>query len=147
MLKEAEDKEVQKTMEAGDKPDFIPLDVVVKNEKQYKVYYDEERRPFDCYLTKVDLANGLYGAYVFYKIQMLYDTNRDLYIVLTRYGRIGETGMNQRSPFNNVDDAIADFSTIFKQKTGNDWASAHLNFTKMPKKYNLVQVHHSRVKH
>jgi predicted DNA-binding WGR domain protein len=134
-------------MEAGDKPDFIPLDVVVKNEKQYKVYYDEERRPFDCYLTKVDLANGLYGAYVFYKIQMLYDTNRDLYIVLTRYGRIGETGMNQRSPFNNVDDAIADFSTIFKQKTGNDWASAHLNFTKMPKKYNLVQVHHSRVKH
>lgn len=98
-------------------------------------------------MTKVDLANGLYGAYLFYKIQLLYDTNRDLYVVLTRYGRIGEIGMNQRSPFNNSADAIADFSTIFKSKTGNEWSMAHTNFIKNSKKYNLVPVHHSKVKH
>lgn len=66
---------------------------------------------------------------------------------MTRYGRIGEIGMNQRSPFNNAADAIADFSTIFKSKTGNDWATANTSFCKMPKKYNLVQVQHTRVKH
>jgi predicted DNA-binding WGR domain protein len=46
------------------------------------------------YLTKVNLKNGIYGEYVFYKMQLLYDTNRDLYVVFTRWGRIGETGMN-----------------------------------------------------
>jgi len=80
---------------------YIPIDIVLKGEKQYKVYFDgNARRPYDAYLQKVDLKNGLYGDYVFYKIQLLHDTNRDLYIVLTRYGRIGEEGMNQRSPFN-----------------------------------------------
>jgi hypothetical protein len=50
-------------------------------------------------MTKVDLKNGFYGDYTFYKMQMVYDSNRELYIVLTRYGRIGEEGMNQRTPF------------------------------------------------
>jgi hypothetical protein len=42
-------------------------------------------------MTKVDLKNGYYGDYTFYKMQMVYDSNRDLYIVL---GRIGEEGMH-----------------------------------------------------
>lgn len=54
-------------------------------------------------MTKVDLTNGPFGDYVFYKMQMLIDTNRGLFIVSTRYGRIGEEGMNQRSPFNDVE--------------------------------------------
>jgi len=45
-------------------------------------------------MQKVDLKNGLYGDYVFYKLQLVHDTNRDLFIVLTRWGRIGEEGMN-----------------------------------------------------
>ena len=57
-------------------------------------------------MTKIDLRNGYYGDYKFYKMQMVYDSNRDLFIVLTRYGRIGEEGMNQRSPFNTVEEAI-----------------------------------------
>lgn len=64
-------------------------------------------------MTKVDLRNGPYGDFVFYKLQLVVDTNRDLYIVLTRYGRIGETGVNQRTPFTNFDDAKKEFSTIF----------------------------------
>ena len=40
------------------------------------------------------MRNGIYGDYVFYKMQLLHDTNLDLYIVLTRYGRIGEEGMH-----------------------------------------------------
>jgi hypothetical protein len=41
-------------------------------------------------MTKVDLKNGYYGDYTFYKMQIVYDSNRGLYLVITRYGRIGE---------------------------------------------------------
>lgn len=59
------------------------------------MYYDESKRPWDVYMTKIDLSNGPYGDYVFYKMQMLFDSNRELYIVVTRYGRIGEHGVHQ----------------------------------------------------
>lgn len=98
----------------------VPVDKTGKFEISYSVYYDENDKPWDCYLTKVDLKNGIYGDYVFYKMQLLYDSNRDLYVVFTRWGRIGETGMNQRTPFNNLDEAKQDFKKIFKQKTGGN---------------------------
>jgi len=99
------------------KDTYVPLDVGFNNEKQYKVFFEgtaEHRRPYDVYMTKVDLRNGMYGDYTFYKMQMVYDSNRDLYIVLTRYGRIGEVGMNQRTPFNTFEEAKKEFATIFK---------------------------------
>jgi poly [ADP-ribose] polymerase/centrosomal protein CEP128 len=68
---------------------------------------------------------------------LLHDTNRGLYIVLTRYGRIGETGMHQRSPFAKIEDALVDFHTIFKQKTSNDFTDLD-NFALANKKYNIV---------
>lgn len=55
--------------------------------------------------------------------------------------------MNQRSPFNLVEDAKKEFETIFKQKSGNEWSTAETSFDKQPKKYNLVKVHYSDVKH
>ena len=125
---------------------YMPIDVVLQGAKQYKVYF-EGGRPYDCYLAKVDLRNGLYGDYVFYKMQLLEDTSRGLFIVLTRYGRIGEEGVHQRSPFPDVEDAKKEFQTIFKQKSANEWATAHENFVKSPKKYALVKVHYSNVKH
>lgn len=115
------------------KDSYIPLDVGFNGEKQYKVYFEGEgadRRPYDCYMTKVDLKNGYYGDYTFYKMQMVYDSNRDLFIVLTRYGRIGDVGINQRTPFNTAEDAKKEFATIFKQKSGNDWETALTNFEK-----------------
>lgn len=78
-------------------------------------------------------------------MQLLHDTNLDLYIVLTRYGRIGEMGMNQRSPFNKIENAIADFHSIFKSKTGNEFTDLG-NFEKQKKKYSIVQVTYSSVK-
>ena len=147
LIAEAEEKKAKEVYEKGDELDYVPLDTVIRGEKQYKVYYDEDKRPWDSYMTKVDLKNGPYGDYVFYKLQMLHDTNRDLYVVLTRYGRIGETGMNQRTPFNEIEEAKKEFCTIFKQKTGNEWETAREEFEAKPKKYNLVQVHYSNVKH
>jgi len=51
-------------------------------------------------------------------MQLLFDVNRELYVVFTRWGRIGETGMNQRTPFHSAEEAKEDFNKIFKTKTG-----------------------------
>ncbi|MBK8156579.1 MAG: WGR domain-containing protein [Streptococcus sp.] len=75
-------------------------------------------------MTKVDLKNGIYGDYLFYKMQLLHDTVKDLYVVFTRYGRIGETGMSQRTPFSNMDEAWKEYCSIFKSKTGNELGEA-----------------------
>lgn len=120
-LDEAERKRAQEVFEEKKELDYVPLDKEFASEKQYKVFYDETKKPWDVYMTKVDLKNGPYGDYVFYKLQMVYDSNRELYIVLTRYGLIGETGMNQRTPFNDIEEAKKEFRTIYKQKSGNEF--------------------------
>ena len=75
---------------------------------------------------------------------MLFDSNRELYIVMTRYGSIGQHGMHQQTPFNDVEEAKKEFKTIFKQKSGNDWDTV---FVPQRKKYELTQVNYSNVKH
>jgi hypothetical protein len=76
---------------AKEKEFKVPVDQTGHFEKSYEVYYDPDTdQPWDVYMTKVDLKNGIYGDYVFYKMQLLHDKNRDLYVVFTRWGRIGE---------------------------------------------------------
>ena len=41
---------------------------------------------------------------MFYFIQLVHDLGKDMYIVTTQFGRIGEEGANQRSPFNSLED-------------------------------------------
>ena len=97
----------------------MPIDREFAAEKQYKVYYDSDsKKPWDAYMTKVDLKNGPYGDYVFYKMQIIFDSNRELYIVLTRYGSIGEHGMHQRTPFNDVEEAKKEFPKMWAQGGG-----------------------------
>ena len=93
LMKAAQEKE-EKAMENKDKmKELVPVDKTGNFEKSYRVHC-EGKQPWDAYLTKVDLRNGIYGDYVFYKMQLLHDSVRDLYVVFTRWGRIGETGMN-----------------------------------------------------
>ena len=132
------------------KKNKVPVDSTGRFETSYDVYYgpfnktDEEEdkvRPWDHYMIKVDLKNGLYGDYVFYKMQLLYDRNRDLYVVFTRWGRIGEDGMNQRTPFNNVEEAKEDYKKIFKSKAANALEDVD-NFVKVKNKYNIAKVNY-----
>ena len=59
--------------------ELVPVDSTGKFQKSYSVYVelglkdpstgeDLPPKPWDAYLTKVDLNNGLYGDYVFYKM-------------------------------------------------------------------------------
>jgi predicted DNA-binding WGR domain protein len=147
-LDEAEAKKAAELVKKGKEPTFVPVDQAIKKPEMYEIYYDDQMRPYDCYLTKVDMKNGLYGAFVFYKMQLLHDKIRDLYLLLTRYGRIGEIGMHQQTPFTKIEDALAEYHLVFKQKTSNEWAAALSgDFVKAKKKYQLVEVHYSNVKH
>lgn len=85
---------------------------------------------YDVTLTNVNLMNGIYGQYLFYKMQLIHDLNRNVYILWNRWGSIDETGAYQRTPFISLNDAKQEFKKIFKSKTGNDWENKNckLNF-------------------
>lgn len=122
--------------------ELVPPDSTGQFPKGYKVYNHEEHGPMDAYMTKVDLKNGIYGDYLFYKIQLLHDTVKDLYVVFTRYGRIGEDGMSQRTPFAQIDEAMKEFTSIFKSKTGNVFGE---EFVRVPKKYLQIKFNYKTV--
>ena len=70
MISQAEAKKAQELMDEK-KDKYVPLDKAFDGEKQYKVFFEGEgadRRAYDAYMTKVDLKNGYYGDYTFYKM-------------------------------------------------------------------------------
>eukprot|EP00760_Papus_ankaliazontas_P029092 PhM_4_TR4136/c0_g1_i1/m.69882 len=87
---------------------------------------------YDAVLTKVDISYGEWGMNVFYRLQLVYDTMRQVYVLWTRWGRVGEDGQYQATPFAQAPEAVAEFRRIFKAKTSNDWG---VDFVKIPKKY------------
>ena len=62
-------------------------------------------------------------TYNFYKMQVLRDTEKDLPILFTCWGRIGDEGQYQRTPFGTVAEACTEFGKIFKAKSGNEWSN------------------------
>ena len=107
--------------------------------------YSENDEYWDASLTKVNLQNGIYGEYMFYFIQLIHDLGKDMYIVTTQFGRIGEEGANQRSPFNSIDEAKKEFSKIFKSKTGNLWEERE-RFDRKKGKYMLLKYNKIKLK-
>jgi ankyrin repeat protein/predicted DNA-binding WGR domain protein len=104
----------------------------------YEVCYDGED-PYDCYMVKVDISYGYYSGNTFYKMQILRERVRDVYILFTRWGRVGTSGQFQQTPYSAIEDARKEFCSIFKSKSGNPWEDRH-SFVKVEKKYRLVPV-------
>ncbi|XP_052057851.1 poly [ADP-ribose] polymerase tankyrase-like isoform X2 [Mytilus californianus] len=103
---------------------------------------DSQKIPYDVTLSKVDVSFGTWGMYNFYKMQVVHQKAQDLYILFTRWGRIGENGQFQHTPFQKKSEAITEFGKIFRSKTGNYWSNVKL-FEKQPKKYRLVETDRS----
>ncbi|XP_022096421.1 poly [ADP-ribose] polymerase 1-like [Acanthaster planci] len=102
------------------------------------VLMDEELGvPFNATLTRVDVRHGTYGMNNFYKMQIIHQTGKDMILLFTRWGRIGEEGQYQRTPFSSRQEAVKEFQKIFRAKTANHWADVK-NFQKVAKKYHLV---------
>ncbi|BFZ11859.1 hypothetical protein BsWGS_14898 [Bradybaena similaris] len=93
--------------------------------------------PYDVTLSKVDVTCGQYGMYNFYKLQIVCHTAKNLYVLFTRWGRIGDRGQYQHTPFQSLAEAAKEFCKIFRSKTGNDWSQIS-KFQNHPKKYRLM---------
>lgn len=95
-------------------------------------------------MVKTDVTHGRFGIHNFYKMQLLHNPHQNLYVtprqhaqpvpvtslmpvvsyvVWTRWGRVGEMGSFQRTPFPTEIEAITDFNKQFKAKTGNEWSN------------------------
>ena len=49
-------------------------------------------RHFDLIMTKIDVKKGYFGVCSFYVMQLLFDKVKQIYILWTRWGRIGDVG-------------------------------------------------------
>ena len=107
--------------------------------------YKENDEYWDASLTKVNLQNGIYGEYMFYYIQLIHDLGKNMFIIVTQFGRIGEQGANQKSPFNTLEEAKNEFGKIFKSKTGNSWEQRN-NFERKKGKYMLLTFNKTKLK-
>ncbi|KUF95665.1 hypothetical protein AM588_10006808 [Phytophthora nicotianae] len=80
---------------------------------------DGEGTELDALLTKVRAKSGLS---VFFRLQLIHDEVEDVYLLFTNWGRIGETGKFQNTPFRDETEAVNEFKKIFRSKTGNAWS-------------------------
>jgi poly [ADP-ribose] polymerase/centrosomal protein CEP128 len=90
-------------------------------------------------LIKIDIKASYYGINVFYIMQLLFDKAKQIYILWTRWGRIGDFGQYQRTPFPTLMAAQMEFTKLFRQKTGNKWEDVN-NYNKLPKRYGLRRI-------
>jgi ankyrin repeat protein/predicted DNA-binding WGR domain protein len=112
----------------------IPVDPLATG--NYEVVYDGADA-YDAYMVKVDISYGCYSGNTFYKMQILHERVRDIYVLFTRWGRVGTDGQYQQTPFNKLEDARKEYCSVFKSKSGNLWEDRH-NFKKVEKRYRLV---------
>ena len=98
----------------------------------------EKNEPYDVRLTKVDVNYGIYGLYNFYRMQIIKHKNKNsLYFLFTRWGRIGDDGQYQLTPYSTLDECRQEFLKVFREKTGNHWKDTN-QFELKSKKYTLI---------
>ncbi|XP_078491474.1 poly [ADP-ribose] polymerase tankyrase isoform X1 [Ciona intestinalis] len=94
-------------------------------------------RHCDVFLIAVDVQQSGNVQYNFFRMQVIHQKGKNLYMFFTRWGLIGERGNWQTSPFNTPANAIKEFSKYFKLKTANEWRTVN-SFKPQTRKYHLV---------
>jgi len=74
-------------------------------------------------MLKVDLKKGgMHGIIRYYILQLLKEKMTGQLTLWTRWGRLGERGQNQKTPFRmNEVEALKEFKKVLKQKSGVVW--------------------------
>lgn len=139
------EKQAELEKKEAEKPTVIPVDDNVNNAENCEVVVDPKLGPYDLIMTKVDIRRGGWSENLFYKMQVLHEKNRNVYILFTRWGRIGEEGAYQQTPFATKEECIENFCKIFKDKSGNLWENKD-KFEKVKRKYQLLKFE-KRVNH
>ncbi|CAF1193546.1 unnamed protein product [Rotaria sordida] len=100
----------------------------------------DKNEPYDVRLTKTDVNYGIHGLYNFYRMQIIkHKSKNNLYFLFTRWGRIGDDGQYQLTPYSTLDECRKEFLKVFREKTGNAWKDTD-QFEIKPKKYTLIKL-------
>ncbi len=137
---ECEESEEENDDESEEPEVEVPHGCIVKEGSLHKGYA--------VLMTKVDVNAGFWGLYNFYRMQIWKEKHKDLWILFTNWGRIGDDdgggGQYQNTPFATAEKAEAEFEKIFRSKSGNDWDERD-DFVPKHRKYRLVEV--EKLKH
>ena len=109
----------------------------------YHVYKDENGCIYNTNLSKVNINKYLYGEFLFYHMQLLVNDKKKMFNLITRWGRFGEVGQHQNTPFTDQNEAIKEYNKLFMSKTGNEWDKIKMNFDnfeRRPNKYYLLKL-------
>jgi poly [ADP-ribose] polymerase len=75
--------------------------------------------PYSCVLGFVDIMQGTNS---YYKLQIIEHDSNKKYFLFRSWGRVGTTiGGKKLEQFARKEDAIGQFHTFYKDKTGNEW--------------------------
>ena len=75
--------------------------------------------PYSCVLGMVDIMKGTNS---YYKLQILEHDKMTRFYVFRSWGRVGTTiGGNKLETYGNKHDALSEFTSVYLDKTGNDW--------------------------
>ncbi|KAG2201741.1 hypothetical protein INT47_002001, partial [Mucor saturninus] len=116
------------------------VDAYSNLEKVGYVMVDENNGPYDTMLIKVELPS--YGQFTdtwFYKMSIIHNKVLNLNILWTRWGKFGDEGQHQKTPFLNLEEAVIEFKKIFKSKTGNTWENSQTSFVQKQNCYGILK--------
>ncbi len=91
---------------------------------------------YSCTLNQTNIKSN---NNKFYILQLLESDSKKEYLLYTRYGRIGNSGVSNTIDYYSKDSSIAMFEKTFKQKTGNWWQNRD-KFEKKSGKYFMSQI-------
>ena len=99
-----------------------------------------KNEPFDVRLLRTDVNYGPYGFYNFYRMQIIkHKSKKNLFFLFTRWGRVGDSGQHQLTPYSTLEECQKEFLKVFREKTGNAWKDTE-HFEIKPKKYTLIKL-------
>lgn len=130
-LDQANSKNTNKT---GDIKSIFKVDPMSNMSKTGRIIWDDKSNvPFDVILTKTDVSYGMFGIHNFYKMQIITQTfdnssapssssssatngvdksSSKVFVLFTRWGRIGDQGQCQRTPFPSLSEAKQEFYKV-----------------------------------
>ncbi|KAH7100309.1 WGR domain-containing protein [Auriculariales sp. MPI-PUGE-AT-0066] len=84
----------------------------------HRVYVDGSAEIYDSIMCLTSISTNNNKFAVIQVLQRKESTEPDLLFVFTRWGRVGEFGASQTAGPMPLNDAILEFKTFFKSKTG-----------------------------
>ncbi|KAF2743502.1 PARP-domain-containing protein [Sporormia fimetaria CBS 119925] len=97
----------------------VPLDEYCPN-STYHVHIGDDGTIYDASLNQ---TNASRNNNKFYRIQLITDSSNRDFQTWTRWGRVGERGQNAMLGAGTLSDAIKQFESKFKSKSGLKWAN------------------------